>query len=105
MISPLSRQPMKSTASQSLSSASQRNREIAALREAAKRIPNQDVLINTIPLREAKDSSAIENIVTTNDKLFRFANGTRKVPTLRREKYFATEQHSFKASTTSKNAL
>lgn len=50
------------------------NRELAALREAAKRIPNQDVLINTVPLREAKDSSAIENVVTTNDKLFRFAN-------------------------------
>lgn len=50
------------------------NRELGGLREAAKRIPNQDVLINTVPLREAKDSSAIENIVTTNDKLFRFAN-------------------------------
>ena len=44
------------------------------LRQAAERIPNQDVLINSIPLREAKDSSAIENIVTTNDRLFRFAN-------------------------------
>jgi Fic family protein len=50
------------------------NRELAGLRQAAKRIPNQDVLINSIPLREAQDSSAIENIVTTNDKLFRFAN-------------------------------
>jgi Fic family protein len=49
-------------------------RALATLRQAAKLIPNQDVLINTIPLREAKDSSAIENIVTTNDKLFRFAN-------------------------------
>jgi Fic family protein len=48
--------------------------ELAALKEAAALIPNQDVLINSIPLREAKDSSAIENIVTTNDKLFRFAN-------------------------------
>jgi cell filamentation protein, protein adenylyltransferase len=50
------------------------NRELAGLREAARRIPNQNVLINTIPLREANDSSAIENVVTTNDKLFRFAN-------------------------------
>jgi Fic family protein len=49
-------------------------RALATLRQAAKLIPNQDVLINTIPLREAKDSSAIENVVTTNDKLFRFAN-------------------------------
>lgn len=47
---------------------------LAALKEAAALIPNQDVLINSIPLREAKDSSAIENIVTTNDRLFRFAN-------------------------------
>jgi Fic family protein len=46
----------------------------AALQQAAALIPNQDVLINSIPLREAKDSSAIENIVTTNDKLFQFAN-------------------------------
>jgi Fic family protein len=49
-------------------------RALATLRQAAKLVPNQDVLINTIPLREAKDSSAIENIVTTNDKLFRYAN-------------------------------
>jgi Fic family protein len=49
-------------------------RALATLRQSALLIPNQDVLINTIPLREAKDSSAIENIVTTNDKLFRFAS-------------------------------
>ncbi len=49
-------------------------RALATLRQAARLIPNQDVLINTIPLREAKDSSAIENIVTTSDKLFRHAS-------------------------------
>jgi Fic family protein len=49
-------------------------RQLEGLRQAAKHIPNQDVLINSIPLREAQDSSAIENIVTTNDKLFRFGN-------------------------------
>lgn len=48
-------------------------RALATLRQSALLIPNQDVLINTIPLREAKDSSAIENIVTTNDDLFRYA--------------------------------
>ncbi|MDQ1259149.1 MAG: hypothetical protein QG643_973, partial [Pseudomonadota bacterium] len=31
--------------------------------------PNQAMLINTIPLLEAKDSSEIENIVTTTDPL------------------------------------
>jgi Fic family protein len=49
-------------------------RQLEGLRQAAKLIPNQDVLINSIPLREAQDSSAIENIVTTDDKLFRYAS-------------------------------
>jgi Fic family protein len=49
-------------------------RKLEGLRQAARLIPNQDVLINSIPLREAQDSSEIENIVTTNDRLFRFAN-------------------------------
>ena len=46
---------------------------LAALKQAAQLIPNQTMLINTIPLLEAKDSSEIENIVTTADKLFQFA--------------------------------
>ena len=46
---------------------------LAALKQAGELIPNQAVLINTIPLLEAKDSSEIENIVTTTDKLFEFA--------------------------------
>lgn len=44
---------------------------LAELKQAAELIPNQTMLINTIPLLEAKDSSEIENIVTTTDKLFR----------------------------------
>jgi len=46
---------------------------LAALKQAAALIPNQQMLINTIPLLEAKDSSEIENIVTTADRLFQFA--------------------------------
>lgn len=47
---------------------------LAELKQSAALIPNQTVLINSIPLREAQDSSAIENIVTTSDRLFRYAN-------------------------------
>ena len=48
---------------------------MANLRGAAKLLPNQGVLIQAIGLQEAKLSSEIENIVTTNDDLFRgFAN-------------------------------
>lgn len=48
---------------------------LAELKQAAELIPNQAMLINTIPLLEAKDSSEIENIVTTTDQLFKFAQG------------------------------
>ena len=46
---------------------------IAELRIAGQTIPDQSVLVGAIPLLEAKDSSEIENIVTTNDALFREA--------------------------------
>ena len=51
---------------------------LAALKQAAELIPNQAMLINTIPLLEAKDSSEIENIVTTADRLFQFAQGSER---------------------------
>lgn len=46
---------------------------LAELKQAAELIPNQAVLINTLPLLEARASSEIENIVTTTDKLFQYA--------------------------------
>lgn len=48
---------------------------LAELKQAAELIPNQTMLINTIPLLEAKDSSEIENIVTTADQLFQHVQG------------------------------
>lgn len=47
------------------------NRMLANLRGLAAQIPNQGVLINSIVLQEARLSSEIENIVTTNDELYR----------------------------------
>lgn len=44
---------------------------LAELKQAAALIPNPTMLINTLPLLEARASSEIENIVTTADKLFR----------------------------------
>jgi Fic family protein len=49
------------------------SRRLAELKGLAGSIPDQTVLINTLALQEAKDSSAIENIVTTHDELFRSA--------------------------------
>jgi len=45
---------------------------LAGLKQAAGLIPNQAMLINTLPLLEARASSEIENIVTTTDRLFQF---------------------------------
>ncbi len=45
-------------------------RVLAELKGRADEIPNQSMLINAITLQEAKDSSEIENIVTTDDNLY-----------------------------------
>lgn len=47
---------------------------IAELKTAGELIPDQGLLINILPMLEAKDSSRIENIVTTSDQLFQYAN-------------------------------
>ncbi|MGB7755173.1 MAG: Fic family protein [Salinisphaera sp.] len=47
------------------------SRRLAELKGVASTIPNQSILINTLGIQEAKDSSAIENIITTHDELFR----------------------------------
>lgn len=43
---------------------------LAELKGVAASIPNQEILINSLGLQEAKDSSAIENIITTYDELY-----------------------------------
>ncbi|PVZ70342.1 protein adenylyltransferase Fic [Pelagibaculum spongiae] len=47
---------------------------LAELKKAGELIPNQNMLTNLLPLLEAKDSSEIENIVTTTDRLFQYAH-------------------------------
>jgi len=44
---------------------------LAELKGIASTIPDQSILINTLGLQEAKDSSAIENIITTHDDLYK----------------------------------
>jgi len=44
---------------------------LAELKGIASSIPNQNILINTLGLQEAKDSSAVENIITTHDDLYK----------------------------------
>lgn len=58
---------------------------LAELKQAAELIPNQGMLINTLPLLEAQASSEIENIVTTTDKLFQFQNTDERADPVTRE--------------------
>lgn len=50
---------------------SKAHRYLAELKGTVKTIPNEKILINTLTLQEAKDSSEIENIVTTHDDLYK----------------------------------
>ncbi len=47
------------------------HRRLAELKGVAPLLPNQDILLNTLTLQEAKDSSALENIITSHDELFK----------------------------------
>ncbi len=68
------------------------NRALAELKGLAASIPNQNILINTLTLQEARDSSAIENIVTTQDDLYREDDPPKRLA-LPPRKYCATARH------------
>ncbi|AFH48944.1 Hypothetical protein IALB_1233 [Ignavibacterium album JCM 16511] len=62
------------------------NRALAELKGASRLLPNQNIIINTLALEEARDSSAIENIITTRDKLFRaLVTDPRKIDPVTKE--------------------
>src|SRR6056297_4245920 len=52
---------------------------LSELKGISQTIPNQGILLNTLPIQEARDSSEIENIVTTSDALYKadIEKGTR----------------------------
>lgn len=47
------------------------HRALAELKGIVASIPNENILINTLGLQEAKDSSAVENIITTHDDIYK----------------------------------
>lgn len=54
------------------------HRALAELKGVAEIIPNQSILISTLSLQEAKESSAIENIVTTHDELYKSSSASEQ---------------------------
>jgi Fic family protein len=60
---------------------SKAHKALAELKGFADQIPNKEILINSLTLQEAKDSSEIENIITTQDELFEaLASESKHIP-------------------------
>ena len=55
------------------------NKALAKLAGSARQLPNPSIFINTIGLQEARASSEIENIITTNDKLYEALSAQKKI--------------------------
>lgn len=66
-------------------------RRLAELKSLAHTIPNEEILINTLVLQEAKDSSEVENIITTQDDLYRADLNIREVSPKAAEKVYFCE--------------
>lgn len=70
------------------------NKRLAELKGIARTIPNENILINTLVLQEAKDSSAVENIVTTHDELYKAElDKTSLTITSETKKYYIIQRH------------
>lgn len=64
------------------------HRHLAELKGVAKTIPNESMLISTLALQEAQSSSAIENIITTQDQLYKYQLHNDKVDPVTKEVAF-----------------
>ncbi len=61
-----------------LKALNQAHRYLGELKGVCQSMPNQTMLIDTLALQEAKDSSEIENIITTQDEIFKYQLQTNK---------------------------
>lgn len=75
------------------------NRSLAELKGYASTIPNKHILLNAVTINEAKDSAAIENIITTHDELYQAMSqdrhknpATKEVANYRRALWYGYEQ-------------
>ena len=64
---------------------------IAELKGTANIIPNQTILINAIILQESKDSSEVENIITTKDRLYQAISASKNIDTATKEVMYYRE--------------
>lgn len=89
-IIPLLPLPMELETKPVLKKLTKAHQALAELKGVSGIIPNQSILIRTLSLQEAKDSSAIENIITTHDELYKSAVASQEFTT-----YAAKEVYSY----------
>ena len=76
-----------------LKKSAEAHRYLAELKGVAASIPNEEILINTLSLQEAKNSSEIENIITTHDDLYRANPAQAELDRHARSPAFLHDQH------------
>jgi Fic family protein len=81
------------------------HRALAELKGVVSSIPNENILINTLGIQEAKDSSAIENLITTHDDIFKTElnlDGYKSLNAKEVQSYISALKKGFELITTNK---
>lgn len=66
------------------------HRHLAELKGLCESLPNQGVLLDTLGIQEAKDSSEIENIITTHDELYASQEGSAMSPAAKEVRHYVS---------------
>lgn len=66
------------------------HRHLAELKGLCESLPDRSILLDTLSIQEAKDSSEIENIITTHDELFASQSGTALTPAAKEVRDYAS---------------
>jgi len=84
----------------------QAHKALAELKWVANTLPNKTILTNTLSLQEAKDSSAIENIITTQDELYQSNAISKQFASIwAKEVYSYAEALNFSYNVVKKNKI
>lgn len=66
------------------------HRQVAELKGLCESLPNQGILLNTLSIQEAKDSSEIENIITTHDELYTAEDDATASPAAKEVRHYVS---------------
>ena len=68
------------------------HKALAELKGVITSIPNENILMETLTLREARESSAIENIISTFDEVYQSSLFTNQFASLPQKKYISMQR-------------